>query len=176
MGFTNAARGTRVQRGRHERSARDLSGTQETRTQRGKPNKKREYARDAGCLSWKEECKASYSRVKRQRRGRNSRNVSEKRTLLPFDNPNELFYLQAIEWPLKHPESFARLGLKPPRGVLLYDPPGCCKTTLVRAAATSCKCTFLTLSCAQLYSPYVGDAERKIREVTINELCIHANR
>ncbi|XP_078367762.1 ATPase family gene 2 protein homolog B-like [Oculina patagonica] len=72
---------------------------------------------------------------------------------------------QAIEWPLKHPESFARLGLKRPRGVLLYGPPGCCKTTLVRAAATSCKCTFMALSCAQLYSPYVGDAERKIREV-----------
>jgi len=76
-----------------------------------------------------------------------------------------MFYVQAIEWPLKHPESFARLGLKRPRGVLLDGPPGCCKTTLVRAAATSCKCTFLALSCAQLYLPYVGDAERRIREV-----------
>ena len=75
------------------------------------------------------------------------------------------FYLQAIEWPLKHPESFARLGLSRPRGVLLYGPPGCCKTTLVRAAATSCQCTFMALSCAQLYSPFVGDAERKLREV-----------
>ena len=90
--------------------------------------------------------------------------------ILPFDNPNKLFYLQAIEWPLKHPESFARLGLKRFRGVVLYGPPGCCKTTLVRAAATSCKCTFLALSCAQLYSPYVGDAERKIREVNVDEL------
>ena len=138
MGYTNAARGTRVQRGRHERSARDSSGTQETRTQRGKPNKKREYAHDAGCLSWEVECKASYSRVKRPRRGQNSRNVSEKRTLLPFDNPNKLLfnYLQATEWPLKHPESFARLGIKPPRRVLLYGPPGCFKTTLVRLLST----------------------------------------
>lgn len=83
-----------------------------------------------------------------------------------FENSNKVFCLQAIEWPLKHPESFARLGLKRPRGVLLYGPPGCCKTTLVRAAATSCKCTFMALSCAQLYSPYVGDAERRIREVS----------
>ncbi|XP_058957645.2 ATPase family gene 2 protein homolog B [Pocillopora verrucosa] len=72
---------------------------------------------------------------------------------------------QAIEWPLKYPQSFERLGLKRPRGVLLYGPPGCCKTTLVRAASSSCKCTFMALSCAQLYSPYVGDAERKIREL-----------
>ena len=73
--------------------------------------------------------------------------------------------MQAVEWPLKFPEAFARMGLKRPQGVLLYGPPGCCKTTLARAAATACHCTFLSLSCAQLYSPYVGDAERTIREV-----------
>lgn len=71
-----------------------------------------------------------------------------------------------IEWPLKHPECYARLGLKCPRGILLYGPPGCCKTTLVRAVATSCQCTFMAFSCAQLYSPYIGDAEKKIREVS----------
>ena len=72
---------------------------------------------------------------------------------------------QAVEWPFLYPESFSRLGLSRPRGILLYGPPGCCKTTLVRAAATSCHCTFLSFSCAQLFSPYVGDAERMIREV-----------
>ena len=50
-------------------------------------------------------------------------------------------------------------------GVLLYGPPGCAKTMLVRAAATSCHVTFLAISGAQLYSPYVGDSERKIAEV-----------
>ncbi|XP_032218211.2 spermatogenesis-associated protein 5-like protein 1 [Nematostella vectensis] len=72
---------------------------------------------------------------------------------------------QAIEWPLLHPEAFARMGLRRPRGVLLYGPPGCCKTTLVRAAASSTHCTFMSLSCAQLFSSYVGDAERTLREL-----------
>ncbi|XP_077989343.1 ATPase family gene 2 protein homolog B-like, partial [Glandiceps talaboti] len=72
---------------------------------------------------------------------------------------------QAIEWPLKYPGSFTRLGISRPKGVLLYGPPGCCKTTLVRAAATACNATFLAVSGAQLYSPYVGDSEKSIAEV-----------
>ncbi|XP_069117804.1 ATPase family gene 2 protein homolog B-like [Argopecten irradians] len=72
---------------------------------------------------------------------------------------------QSIEWPIQHPEAFSRMGLPCPKGVLLYGPPGCCKTTLVRAAATSSGATFLSLSGAQLYSPYVGDSERKITEI-----------
>ena len=42
---------------------------------------------------------------------------------------------QAVEWPLQHAAAFERLGLSAPRGVLLHGPPGCCKTTLARAAA-----------------------------------------
>ncbi|XP_028406829.1 spermatogenesis-associated protein 5-like protein 1 isoform X2 [Dendronephthya gigantea] len=72
---------------------------------------------------------------------------------------------QAVEWPFLYPEAFSRLSLTMPRGILLFGPPGCSKTMLVRAAATSCHCTFISLSCSQLYSPYVGDAERMIREV-----------
>ncbi|RVE74291.1 hypothetical protein OJAV_G00020520 [Oryzias javanicus] len=66
---------------------------------------------------------------------------------------------QSIEWPMKHPEAFVRLGLSRPRGVLLFGPPGCAKTTLVKAAATSSSCSFLSVSSADLYSPYVGDSE-----------------
>ncbi|XP_061173883.1 ATPase family gene 2 protein homolog B-like isoform X2 [Saccostrea echinata] len=72
---------------------------------------------------------------------------------------------QAVEWPIKHPEAFLRMGLPSPRGVLLYGPPGCCKTTLVKAVATSSNATFLSISGAQLFSPYVGDSEKLISEV-----------
>jgi AAA family ATPase len=44
--------------------------------------------------------------------------------------------LEAVEWPLRHPEAFARFGIRPPRGVLLYGPPGCSKTLTARAVAT----------------------------------------
>ncbi|XP_076465171.1 ATPase family gene 2 protein homolog B-like isoform X2 [Babylonia areolata] len=71
---------------------------------------------------------------------------------------------QAIEWPMLYPETFQALGLPLTKGVLLYGPPGCGKTTLVQAAATACHVTFLSLSCAQLYSPYVGDSEKKVSE------------
>lgn len=72
---------------------------------------------------------------------------------------------QSIEWPMAHPEAFVRLGLCQPRGVLLYGPPGCAKTTLVKAAATSSNCAFLSVSGADLYSPYVGDSEKALAQL-----------
>nr|XP_033776141.1 spermatogenesis-associated protein 5-like protein 1 [Geotrypetes seraphini]XP_033776142.1 spermatogenesis-associated protein 5-like protein 1 [Geotrypetes seraphini] len=72
---------------------------------------------------------------------------------------------QSIEWPMKYPEAFVRMGLTPPKGILLYGPPGCAKTTLVKASATSCHCAFLSLSGADLFSPYVGDSEKILAQV-----------
>ncbi|XP_054627357.1 spermatogenesis-associated protein 5-like protein 1 [Dunckerocampus dactyliophorus] len=72
---------------------------------------------------------------------------------------------QSIEWPMMYPEAFSRLGLGRPRGVLLYGPPGCSKTTLVRAAASASHCTFLSVSGADLYSPYVGDSEQALSQL-----------
>ena len=43
---------------------------------------------------------------------------------------------KVIEWPLKHPEAFTKLGVQPSKGILLYGPPGCCKTLLARAICT----------------------------------------
>ncbi|CAH2274041.1 spermatogenesis-associated 5 1 [Pelobates cultripes] len=75
---------------------------------------------------------------------------------------------QSIEWPLKYPDAFIRMGLTLPKGVLLYGPPGCAKTTLVKAVATSCHCSFLSVSGADLFSPYVGDSEKILAQVFRN--------
>lgn len=72
---------------------------------------------------------------------------------------------QALEWPIKYPQTFSRLGVQPPRGVLLYGPPGCSKSSIVRAAAHSSGATFLSLSAAQVFSPFFGDAEAAVRQV-----------
>lgn len=52
---------------------------------------------------------------------------------------------ECVEWPLRHPEAFARLGVRPPRGVLLYGPPGCSKTLTARALATESGINFLAV-------------------------------
>ncbi|XP_072258518.1 ATPase family gene 2 protein homolog B [Pyxicephalus adspersus] len=72
---------------------------------------------------------------------------------------------QCIEWPMKYPEAFLRMGLTLPKGVLLYGPPGCAKTTLVKALATSCHCAFFSVSGADLFSPYVGDSEKTLAQL-----------
>lgn len=75
--------------------------------------------------------------------------------------------LACLETPLVQPDACRRLlgGAPNPTGVLLYGPPGCAKTSLVRAAAARCRAVFLSVSAADIYSPYVGDAERMVAEV-----------
>jgi SpoVK/Ycf46/Vps4 family AAA+-type ATPase len=67
---------------------------------------------------------------------------------------------QAVEWPLTHSPSFARLGVRPPKGVLLHGPPGCSKTQLARAAAAASGATLIPLTGSQLFSMYLGAGER----------------
>jgi len=69
----------------------------------------------------------------------------------------------AVELPMRFPHLYAAMRVAPPRGVLLYGPPGCSKTTLVRALAASVHASFLAVTGAEVYSPYVGEAERTLR-------------
>ncbi|KAL7741464.1 hypothetical protein ACLKA6_000785 [Drosophila palustris] len=72
---------------------------------------------------------------------------------------------QAIEWPLLHADKFQRLGIKPPRGVLMFGPPGCSKTMIAKALATESKLNFLSIKGPELFSMWVGESERAVREV-----------
>ncbi|MEM1537208.1 MAG: CDC48 family AAA ATPase, partial [Candidatus Nezhaarchaeales archaeon] len=72
---------------------------------------------------------------------------------------------EAVEWPLKYPDSFKRLGIEPPKGVLLYGPPGCGKTLLARAIATESEANFISVKGPEVYSKWVGESERAIREI-----------
>jgi transitional endoplasmic reticulum ATPase len=72
---------------------------------------------------------------------------------------------EAVEWPLKNPEIFSRLGIKPPKGILIYGPPGCGKTLLARAVATESEANFITIKGPEVFSKWVGESEKAIREV-----------
>ncbi len=72
---------------------------------------------------------------------------------------------EAVEWPLKYPDAFKRMGIRPPRGILLYGPPGCGKTLLARAVATESEANFIAIKGPEIYSKWVGESEKAIREV-----------
>ncbi|XP_055546154.1 ribosome biogenesis protein SPATA5 [Wyeomyia smithii] len=72
---------------------------------------------------------------------------------------------QIIEWPIHRPEIFARLGISPPRGLLMFGPPGCSKTMIAKAIATESKVNFLSIKGSELFSMWVGESERAVREL-----------
>ncbi|WP_156448283.1 AAA family ATPase [Mycobacterium sp. NAZ190054] len=72
---------------------------------------------------------------------------------------------EAVLWPLQHPETFQRLGVQPPRGVLLYGPPGCGKTFVVRALASSGRLSVHAVKGAELMDKWVGSSEKAVREL-----------
>ncbi|MFX0025122.1 MAG: CDC48 family AAA ATPase [Candidatus Hermodarchaeota archaeon] len=73
--------------------------------------------------------------------------------------------IEAVDWPLSHPKIFSRMGITPPKGILLYGPPGCGKTLLARAVANESKANFISIKGPELLSKYVGESEKAIREV-----------
>ena len=65
-------------------------------------------------------------------------------------------------------QAFKRLGISPPRGILMYGPPGCSKTLVARALATESGLNFLAVKGPELFSKWVGESERAVRRVSFS--------
>ena len=72
---------------------------------------------------------------------------------------------EAVEWPLKYPERFRRLGVRPPMGIFLFGPPGTGKTLLAQAVANESEANFIAVKGPELLSKWVGESERAVREI-----------
>ncbi|KAI1307211.1 spermatogenesis associated protein 5 [Mortierella claussenii] len=72
---------------------------------------------------------------------------------------------ESVEWPLQHPDAFIRMGIRPPKGILLYGPPGCSKTLMAKALATQAGLNFIAVKGPELFSKWVGESEKAVREV-----------
>ncbi|HIQ03479.1 MAG TPA: AAA family ATPase, partial [Desulfurococcales archaeon] len=72
---------------------------------------------------------------------------------------------ELVELPLKHPELFRRLGIEPPKGILLYGPPGCGKTLLAKAVANETDAYFIAINAPEIMSKFYGESEQRLREI-----------
>lgn len=72
---------------------------------------------------------------------------------------------EAVEFPLTRPEAYARLGIVPPKGVLLHGPPGTGKTLIAKAVANATGATFLRLVGSELVQKFIGEGSRRVREM-----------
>ncbi|NIN53082.1 MAG: CDC48 family AAA ATPase [Nitrososphaeria archaeon] len=72
---------------------------------------------------------------------------------------------EAVEWPLKNPDIFERLGVRASRGILLFGPPGTGKTLLAKAAATESEANFIAVRGPEILSKWVGESEKAVRKI-----------
>ncbi len=73
--------------------------------------------------------------------------------------------IEAVEWPLKNPSAFKQLGIKPPRGVLIYGAPGTGKTMMAKAIANESEANFILVKGPELLSKWVGESEKAVRKI-----------
>ncbi|MBN1786289.1 MAG: CDC48 family AAA ATPase [Candidatus Methanofastidiosa archaeon] len=73
--------------------------------------------------------------------------------------------IEAVEWPLKTPEKFIKMGIRMPKGIFLYGPPGCGKTMLAKAVAKESNANFISVKGPELLSKWVGESEKAVRKI-----------
>jgi transitional endoplasmic reticulum ATPase len=81
-----------------------------------------------------------------------------------LENVKQLL-VEAVEWPLRNAESFRRLGIEAPKGILLYGPPGTGKTMLAKAVANESDANFITVKGSALLSKWYGESEKRVEEI-----------
>ena len=80
---------------------------------------------------------------------------------------------ELIEWPLLYEEKLKHFNITPPKGVLLYGPPGCSKTLLAKAVATEANMNFISVKGPELYSKYVGESEQAVfKRARLSSPCV----
>jgi transitional endoplasmic reticulum ATPase len=72
---------------------------------------------------------------------------------------------EAVEWPLRYPKLYAKAGIRPLNGILLFGPPGCGKTLLAKAIATESETNFISINGPEIFSKWVGESEKAVREI-----------
>ncbi len=73
--------------------------------------------------------------------------------------------VEAVEMPIKNPDAFRRMGIRPPRGILLYGAPGTGKTLLAKAVATESEANFISIKGPEVMSKWVGESEKAVRQI-----------